>query len=765
VVDVGQCAVPGATGYSAAFTTIAGANRRIWSVGGCPFVYSNVNAAVYHMGLTLGATSGPPIVATTAATAVTNTTATLNGTVNANGASTTVSFEYGLTTAYGTTVPGVPPTVTGNTVTPVLANISGLLPGNTYHYRVNGTNSNGTTNGIDMIFITLPVLPAVITTAATGVGATTATLNGTVDAGGASTTVTFEYGLTTAYGTTVPGVPGVVTGNTVTLVSANITGLNLNTTYHFRIQGVNSVGTSNGSDLSFTTTNCPLPGAPGAISGPTSGCGNTTGNVYSVAPITNATGYTWAVPPGSVITAGSNTNTITVTFGNASGTVSVYGTNTCGNGTSSTLSVTVNLAPVPTINGISSMCVNSGFYYYNTETGMSNYAWGISPGGTITWGQGTNQIQVTWNASGNQSVNVNYLNASGCFAASPTVLPVNVTPVPDNAGNITGTGSVCAGITGVPYSVAPINNAVVYVWTLPAGATIASGEWTNSITVDFALDASSGNITVYGNNMCGNGGISSPFAVSVTPLPGPAGTISGDESVCIGDMGINYSVAPVANATSYIWALPPGATIASGANTNNIMIDFSETSVSGVLTVTGTNTCGNGTISPDFSVTVNPVPPAPVITLSGDTLMSDAPAGNQWYFEGNEIPGANGQFYIPTQSGNYTCTVTLTGCTSTASNQIYVIITSLTEQLRALTLSIYPNPNSGRFTLKIISPSDQMIDLNIINSLGLSVYEKKDINVNGILMEHLDLSSLPSGMYMIRLIYDKSHVTTKVMIE
>jgi hypothetical protein len=396
---------------------------------------------------------------------------------------------------------------------------------------------------------------------------------------------------------------------------------------------------------------------------------------------------------------------------------------------------------------------------------MSNYAWGISPGGTITWGQGTNQIQVTWNASGNQSVNVNYLNASGCFAASPTVLPVNVTPVPDNAGNITGTGSVCAGITGVPYSVAPINNAVVYVWTLPAGATIASGEWTNSITVDFALDASSGNITVYGNNMCGNGGISSPFAVSVTPLPGPAGTISGDESVCIGDMGINYSVAPVANATSYIWALPPGATIASGANTNNIMIDFSETSVSGVLTVTGTNTCGNGTISPDFSVTVNPVPPAPVITLSGDTLMSDAPAGNQWYFEGNEIPGANGQFYIPTQSGNYTCTVTLTGCTSTASNQIYVIITSLTEQLRALTLSIYPNPNSGRFTLKIISPSDQMIDLNIINSLGLSVYEKKDINVNGILMEHLDLSSLPSGMYMIRLIYDKSHVTTKVMIE
>jgi hypothetical protein len=363
---------------------------------------------------------GPPIVVTTAATGVTSTTASLNGTVNANNASTTVTFEYGLTTAYGSTVAGVPATVTGTTVTPVTAAITGLLPGNTYHFRVKGVNSFGTTNGGDMTFTTPAVLPVVVTTAATSVTSTSATLNGTVDAGGASTTVTFEYGLTTAYGTTVPGIPSPVTGNTVTPVSANISGLVINTTYHYRVKGVNGVGTANGNDMTFITTSCPMPGPAGAITGPTAVCGNSTGKVYTVPVIANATGYTWTLPSGAAITAGANTNSITVTIGNTSGTVSVFGTNTCGSGSSSNLAVTVTIAPVPTITGPASMCVNSGYYNYTTEAGMTGYTWTVSSGGVITWGAATNQIQVQWPGSGAQSVMVNYSNANGCSAGTPT---------------------------------------------------------------------------------------------------------------------------------------------------------------------------------------------------------------------------------------------------------------------------------------------------------------------------------------------------------
>jgi len=170
--------------------------------------------------------------------------------------------------------------------------------------------------------------------------------------------------------------------------------------------------------MMFTTTSCPMPGPAGTISGPTTSCGNSIGNVYSVAPIANATGYNWTLPPGAVITAGANTNSVTVNLGNTSGNVSVYGTDMCGNGTASSLAATINIAPVPTITGPNSMCVKSGFYYYTTEPGMTNYIWVTSPGGNITWGQGTNQVQVNWIGSGAQTISVNYISSRGCPGAT-----------------------------------------------------------------------------------------------------------------------------------------------------------------------------------------------------------------------------------------------------------------------------------------------------------------------------------------------------------
>ena len=90
--------------------------------------------------------------------------------------------------------------------------------------------------------------------------------------------------------------------------------------------------------------------------------------------------------------------------------------------------------------------------------------------------------------------------------------------VPDSA-TISGTAGVCEGTTGVSFSVPLINNATGYVWTLPLGASIVSGTNTNSITVDFSIGASSGNITVYGFNPCGDGITSSNYALTIWQLP------------------------------------------------------------------------------------------------------------------------------------------------------------------------------------------------------------------------------------------------------
>jgi uncharacterized protein (TIGR02145 family) len=190
---------------------------------------------------------------TTAATAITTGSAILNGTVNANNSSSVVTFDYGTTISYGQSVTATQSPVTGNTATSVSANITGLTPGTTYHYKIKSVSAAGTSTGMDDTFTTLFPPPVVISAAATYVTSTGATLNGTVNANNTSTTVTFEYGTTTGYDYSATASQSPVTGTTVANVSAVITGLDPSTTYHFRVKATSEGGTTNGSDLTFTT--------------------------------------------------------------------------------------------------------------------------------------------------------------------------------------------------------------------------------------------------------------------------------------------------------------------------------------------------------------------------------------------------------------------------------------------------------------------------------------------------------------------------------
>jgi len=92
-----------------------------------------------------------------------------------------------------------------------------------------------------------------LTQAATNVSESEATLNGTVNANDLSTIVIFEYGTTTSYGFNLSANPYPVTGNTPTLVSADINRLLPGTIYHFRLKAENSLGTIYSNDITFTT--------------------------------------------------------------------------------------------------------------------------------------------------------------------------------------------------------------------------------------------------------------------------------------------------------------------------------------------------------------------------------------------------------------------------------------------------------------------------------------------------------------------------------
>ncbi|MDX1638447.1 MAG: LamG-like jellyroll fold domain-containing protein [Balneolaceae bacterium] len=95
--------------------------------------------------------------------------------------------------------------------------------------------------------------PTATTDTASDIRPASATLNGAVDPGGASTSVVFEYGTTTSYGNSVTADQSPVTGLTSTNVSVSVSGLSEGTTYHYRVKATNSEGTDYGADQTFTT--------------------------------------------------------------------------------------------------------------------------------------------------------------------------------------------------------------------------------------------------------------------------------------------------------------------------------------------------------------------------------------------------------------------------------------------------------------------------------------------------------------------------------
>ena len=178
---------------------------------------------------------------------------TLNGTVTPNLLSTTVEFEYGTTTSYGNAAPSLQSPVSGDIPVEVSADITGLDPGVTYHFRIKAENSLGTIYSSDMTFTTTGNLPDVETDAATNLKINTVTLNAAVNPNNLSTTVEFEWGTSSGYGNTLAPVQNTINGSTPADISAELTGLTPGTTYHYRLKATNELGTAYGNDTIFKT--------------------------------------------------------------------------------------------------------------------------------------------------------------------------------------------------------------------------------------------------------------------------------------------------------------------------------------------------------------------------------------------------------------------------------------------------------------------------------------------------------------------------------
>lgn len=164
--------------------------------------------------------------------------------------------------------------------------------------------------------------------------------------------------------------------------------------------------------------------------------------------------------------------------------------------------------------------------------------------------------------------------------------------------DITGSNSVCRNTMNIPYSVNNTPGSACY-WEI-TGGTLASGQGTSSVLVNWGSLGTVGQVKVTETNNC-TSGQSISLDVDIHPLP--ISSITGDAVVAAGTSGVEYSVTDE-GGYFYTWAVN-GGTIVSGQGTSSVVVDWGSTSGSGQVSVSGTSyLCGSATDEVDLDVTI-----------------------------------------------------------------------------------------------------------------------------------------------------------------
>jgi hypothetical protein len=490
------------------------------------------------LGVDMTFTTLAPATAAIAASNITAGAATLNGSVNDNGvAVSAVTFEFGTTTGYGTSLAAAPSTVAAGTgTTSISVGIAGLLPGTLYHYRVDAAYAGGTTLGADMTFTTL--VPTAATGAAGSITLSGATLNGSVnDNGAAINSVIFEYGTDTAYGSSVSAAPGsVAAGTGVTSVSAAITGLTAGTTYHYRVDAAYSGGTAWGADMTFTIVTYTLTytaGANGTISGtsPQTVVSGGTGTVVTAVP---SSGYKFVNWSDGVATAARTDTNVTA---NISVTASFI---------PNTYTLTYTANAHGSITGSSHQTVNAG------SSGTAVTAVPDTGYHFISWSDG---VKIAARTDNNVNVNIT-------VAANFAINTYTLIYATGSNGSITGTSpqTVNYSDSGTTVTAVPADGYEFVSWS--DGVTTADRTDTNitanvSVTASFAVIPPTTPTPVTGVGSISVGSIvdtSGVFEVS-------ANLASSDSNAVItidaGTTGLNSDNSPLSTITVTRQATPP----------------------------------------------------------------------------------------------------------------------------------------------------------------------------------------------------------------
>ncbi len=345
-----------------------------------------------------------------------------------------------------------------------------------------------------------------------------------------------------------------------------------------------------------------IPDQPSIITGPLSPCDGSS-QTYSVTNVSGVS-YNWSFPAGWTQTGGGTTNSVTVTVGATGGTITVTPSNTCGNGTARTLTVTTTTVPAQpsAITGEDNPCEGSSETYSVTNVSGVTYNWTFPAGWNQTAGGTTNSVTVTVGAN---SGDITVTPSNACGDGTARTLSVTVDPLPTPPTSITPSANpVCVNAGGNITLTATGGSGTTLRWFTGScgGTAIGTG---NPLVIASPVTTT----TYYARweNSCGNSACAS-LEVTVTPLPVPPTSAVVDRNYFCADDGGNITLtASGGSGATLQWHSGSCGGTLEGTGTSLTIASPTATTTYYARWV---NDCGISTCA-EVTVNVLPLPTAP----------------------------------------------------------------------------------------------------------------------------------------------------------
>jgi gliding motility-associated-like protein len=378
----------------------------------------------------------------------------------------------------------------------------------------------------------------------------------------------------------------------------------------------------NGVDLGTPVTVATDPIPTPTITGPNDLCFGETG-IYTTESGAGESNYVWSILGGTIISGGSASDpTVEVRWdGLGPFSVSVNYDNSfgCDASVPTTYPVNINPLPVPTFTGQTDVCLGST-HTYTTESGSgeNNYIWTVS-GGTIVSGGGVADptIEITWDGAAPYEISVAYTDVNGCTTVTPTVLPVNVNPLP--LPSLSGPDVICTGTAGV-YTTDSVSGETNFIWTVSGGSIINGGTITDP-SVEIRWDGAAPHEVSINYTDVNGCSASSPTLLSITVNPIPVPTITGPASVCYGTTQ-TYSTESGSGENGYVWTVSGGTIVGGGTATDPTVDVLWDGAAPHEITVNYTDVNGCTAVSPTV-LPINVIP-LPIPSLDGPGIVCEA---------------------------------------------------------------------------------------------------------------------------------------------